>query len=272
MTIKFCCPSGHQLTAPDHQAGQEVHCPLCQHSAIVPELVAGNASGEHTDADGSQVVEPQIGTSGQHPAELPGAEPRRSPPPLPAKPLARQRPTALKPRRPPRRTLFPRSGRVMPPDVYQPDQGKIQTVRWLALLLAMVVAFSTAPAVMHLNLPASPGWVRAVLLLAALQAVYLVWMLATPDWSTVWVMMLVFAFVAALYGTATAIAVATPLDKAMPLGMGEVRTSSARWCGSMMLLNALATYLCGRTSAKWRRSFELEMAARARPRHIRRGA
>lgn len=153
----------------------------------------------------------------------------------------------------------------MPPTVYEADEGRLQTVQWLAFFLGLVVLFSVAPALGHLNLYAAPGWARAVLLLAVLEAVYIAWMLATPDWASVWVVMLVFAFVSAAYGMATAIAIATPLDKPMPLGMGDLRESASQWCGSVMLLNSLATYLCGRTSAKWRRAFELEMAGRDKP-------
>jgi hypothetical protein len=153
----------------------------------------------------------------------------------------------------------------MSPTVYRPDEGRVQTVKWLAFFLGLVVLFSVAPALAHLNLQAAPGWARAVLLLAAVQAVYIAWMLATPDWASVWVVMLVFAFVSAAYGMATAIAIATPLDKPMLLGMGDLRESASRWCGSVLLVHALATYLCGRTSAKWRRAFELEMAGRDKP-------
>ena len=37
----------------------------------------------------------------------------------------------------------------------------------------------------HLGLQAGPGWARGVLLLAGLQAVYVMWMFNAPDWATV---------------------------------------------------------------------------------------
>ncbi|OHB69164.1 MAG: hypothetical protein A2V70_21215 [Planctomycetes bacterium RBG_13_63_9] len=95
------------------------------------------------------------------------------------------------------------------------------------------------------------------------QIVYIAWMLNMPDWASVWVVMLVFAGVAAVYAVATALAIATPVDRPMPLGMGEVRHSARAWCTAVLLTMSLATYLCGRTSAKWRRTFELEMAGRS---------
>jgi len=50
----------------------------------------------------------------------------------------------------------------------------------------------------------------------------------------------------------------------MPLDMGEVRHSAKAWCSSVLLVMALATYLAGRTATRWRRTFELEIAARLR--------
>ena len=145
----------------------------------------------------------------------------------------------------------------MPVDTYQPDRGHVETTRWLGFFLLLAVLSSLAPALPHLNLEIAPGWARALVLLAVLQAAYVFWMLAAPDWSTVRVLMFVFAVVAALYGMAAAIAIATPLDEPIPLGMGEIRASAARWCGVMLLSTTLATYFCGRISTKWRRSIDL---------------
>jgi hypothetical protein len=156
----------------------------------------------------------------------------------------------------------------MPPDVYRPDAGNLATVKWLALILGLVVAFSIAPVVhlMHFNPATAPDWARVVLAVAAVQAAYVAWMLNAPDWATVWVVMLVFAVVSALYAVATAVAVATPLGEPIWLDMDEVRSSAGAWCGSVLLAMSLATYVCGRTAAKWRRTFKLQTAGRNRPR------
>lgn len=156
----------------------------------------------------------------------------------------------------------------MPRDVYRPDPGKIQAVKWLGGFLFVAVVFSLAPVArqMEWNLVSAPDWARASLLIAAAQAVFIVWLLAAPDWASLWVVMIVFALVAAIYGAATAIAVAAPPHKPMPLDLGELRRQAAGWCGAVMLLMALGTYLCGRLSAKWRRAFELEVSLRHRAR------
>jgi len=152
----------------------------------------------------------------------------------------------------------------MPADVYVPDRGKIATVKSLALILALTVVFSVAPVVSRaqLNLEQAAWWARLVLLLAAIQAVYIVWMLNRPDWASVWIVMLAFAVVATLYGMASAITVMWPPDELMPLGLEPIRQPAKAWCGAVLLTMSLATYLCGRTSAKWRRQFELETAGR----------
>jgi len=137
---------------------------------------------------------------------------------------------------------------------HQADRGYVQAVRWLSLVLALLVVTGAVPAWGHLNVAAAPGWARLILLVALLQLAYLAWMAISPDWSTVWVVMVVFAVVAAFCALATAVAVATPADRALPLGLDAVREKMARWCVAALLLNVLGTYLCGRTSVRWRRS------------------
>ena len=158
----------------------------------------------------------------------------------------------------------------MPADVYRADEGTLATVKGLALILGLVVAFSLAPVLYDytrcLNPATAPDWARIALLVATLQAGYIAWMLNAPDWASVWVVMLVFATVAAMYAVATAVALATPLEHPMWLEMDEVRDSARAWCGSVLLAMSLATYLCGRTATKWRRTFELETAGKGRPR------
>ncbi len=143
----------------------------------------------------------------------------------------------------------------------------MRTVKWLAVFLGLAVLFSLAPVVrfLYFNPETAPGWARFVLLAAAVEAVFIVWMLAAPDWASVWVVMLVFAVVATLYGMGTAIAAATPPHQPLPLGLAEVRTRAASWCGAVMLVMGLATYACGRLSAKWRRVYELTHGRRTRP-------
>lgn len=44
--IKFLCPNGHQLTAPDHLAGKGGKCPKCSTAFVVPTLEEVAGAGE----------------------------------------------------------------------------------------------------------------------------------------------------------------------------------------------------------------------------------
>jgi len=173
--------------------------------------------------------------------------------PLPAASAGPLLPMPGRPKRDPRRP------KVIPPGVYRPDVGKIATVRGLAVVLSLVVAFSIGPAVytMFSGTGPVPAWSRLVLLVGALQMAYILWMVAAPDWSSVWVVMLAFAAVSAVYGMATGVALAPPISQPEFLGMSDqVHRSAKFWCAAVTATMALATYLCGRNSARWRRSLE----------------
>jgi len=182
-----------------------------------------------------------------------------SPPPQ-AAPVQSRRRTGLHQRQ-------HRKPKTMPPDVYVPDPLRVGAVKWLAAMLAFSVLFSILPALRFWRLETAPGWAQAALVIAALQLIYVAWMAGAPDWASVWVVMLVFAAVATLYAVTAAMAYATPLDKPIALdswfprfGMGQVRDSAPLWCGAVVSIMGLGTYLCGRTSARWRRAIELELS------------
>lgn len=252
MTIRFLCPTGHSLSVPDDWAGRRIRCAACKETVFVPGAPKAGPSQREERASKRPVPPPL--PPGRGPIGPPAAEP----------------PPAQTKCSPVRRLLVPERPGRMPADVYRVDRGRLATLRWLALILALVVAFSVAPVfydyASRLNPATAPDWARVAVLLAVVQAGYIAWMLNVPDWASVWVVMLVFAAVAAIYAVGTAVALATPLEDPIWLEMGEVRTSARAWCGSVLLAMALATYLCGRTATKWRRSFELETAGRSRPR------
>ena len=280
MKIHFSCPDGHPLTVSRKFAGKPVRCAGCKQIVVVPETSTREVAAQEK---GSK--KPKVSAQPAPPKPESKSESKSTPPPLPKRRPAAKSPTKAKqvltPPLPPakqktaeqpkpaawRRKRVTRGPTLMPPDVYRPDEGRLVTVRWLALILGLVVLFSTAPifAKMHWDLQTAPGWARLVVLMALLQAVYIAWMLNNPDWASVWVVMLVFAAVASIYGAATAMVIATPLDRPMLLGMEEVRRTATGWCGAVLSAMSLATYLCGRNSAKWRRAFELQTAGKGRP-------
>ena len=143
----------------------------------------------------------------------------------------------------------------MPPGTYEAGPAARRGVYRLAAILALAVLWSLAPVVRlgHLNLAAAPGWARVVILAAALEGLYLAWLINAPDWATIEVVMCVFALVATAYAAAAAAAAVTPVDHPLMLGMGEVRYGAAPWCAGMVLVASLATWLCGRAATQWRR-------------------
>src|SRR5687768_8826407 len=57
MVIKFLCPNGHQLSAPESMAGKKGKCPKCQSAFVVPtleEMAAAEAEEEEADAAAQQ--------------------------------------------------------------------------------------------------------------------------------------------------------------------------------------------------------------------------
>jgi hypothetical protein len=152
----------------------------------------------------------------------------------------------------------------MPPGVYVPGPEQFRAVCLLAAILAVAVGFSLLPVVLrgHLHVASAPGWARAALLAAAMQIVYTGWMLNAPDWATAWVVMLVCALVATGYAVVTAMVLATPIDHPLIWDLAEVRRWATLWSAAVVVVMGLATYCCGRTSARLFRGFQREMAER----------
>jgi Zn finger protein HypA/HybF involved in hydrogenase expression len=64
MVIKFLCPNGHQLSAPENMAGKKGKCPKCQSAFVVPTLE------EIADAEADEAEQPvQMGTGAVSPTE-----------------------------------------------------------------------------------------------------------------------------------------------------------------------------------------------------------
>ena len=143
-------------------------------------------------------------------------------------------------------------------DIYRPDAGKLQNVHLIACGMALAALFAAAPALRHINLAAAPDWARLVLLISAVQLAYVAWMVTLPDWSSVWVVMLVYAVVTALYCAGMALFMYTPADSPLALELDErARYSASGWCAAVVLLTGMMTFVAGRASAGWRRKYEM---------------
>ena len=112
-----------------------------------------------------------------------------------------------------------------------------------------------------------------MLLLAAVEIIYAGWLALIPDWATGWIAMLVLAGATTLYGAAFGLTMLTPPTTSLPLDMNSIRGSVRIWCSLVVVVTLAGTYLCGRTSRRWRRETLLRGADNAAAQAIRdRGA
>ena len=127
--------------------------------------------------------------------------------------------------------------------------------RWLAAGLALLALFQLAPIFRQSSFAGAPEWTRIVVFICALELAYAIWVACLPDWSTVRVLMLVTASVAALYALALSMAALTPRTAPIILGLGDVRDEARLWCGAVLALTCLLSYLCGHISFTWRSKY-----------------
>jgi hypothetical protein len=280
MIIKFYCPAGHPIVVSARLRGEMVQCERCGRVAIVPEPDQGQAAAQesgihgHTTAPGGKQTStgdlppaasaadakpgrplslsgqtrrqhsPDGHVPGQQSATNPAADHHRAPPQPP--PLSR---AMAKHDQSWRQNVAERM-------VYRPDAGNISSARALAVLLAAIAIFGAIPAIraVGIDLEFAPGWARASLMLAGLQLAFVAWMLATPDYSSAWVTMLLFAAVAALYALFAAMTLAADADRPLPLGLGDVRQTAGKWCVAVAGLTIIGTYAAGRVATRWERA------------------
>jgi hypothetical protein len=142
----------------------------------------------------------------------------------------------------------------VPVDAIEPTYAERRTARSLAIALAAIAIVSMLPIVFtrHLNLLAAPPWALWTLLAAVVQLIFAGWLANAPDWATVRVQMILSAALTTLYAMAMTLVIITPQERSLILGLDDVRRLAPAWCGLMILLLAVATWYCGRTSARWR--------------------
>ena len=124
----------------------------------------------------------------------------------------------------------------------------------IAIGLAVISLIAISPALKHWDLAAAPAWARASLLWSALQLAYAVWLTSVPDWSALWVAMIVFATTATLYGTVGTVALAMPPEFDLPLDLAPVRSTATLWCFTMAAIMIGAAYGCGRVAQRAKRA------------------
>ena len=152
------CPAlfqRHPATAPAAPPAQK---PVGRRSAVVPRGAVARAGGGYRLTAASAV------------AVMPWASPRRSRP---------------------RRFSPGHRSRGLP--ATRPNAAHVITVYWLGLSPLAHGVTELVPACRSFGLSGRPTWARLLVVLSAVQMVYVLWMVSLPDFSTVWVVMLVYA-------------------------------------------------------------------------------
>ncbi len=152
------------------------------------------------------------------------------------------------------RKLWPPTEKYLPADVTIPGKEEQRIALQLAAVLAVIALMSVAPVIVgHVNLLTAP-WALAAVFLAALQLVYAAWIINAPDWVSARMLMVDCAIVTTIYGMLMTLTMITPANRPLILGLGEVRRIAPAWCGLMLVITGAATWFCGWTSVRWRRS------------------
>lgn len=137
---------------------------------------------------------------------------------------------------------------------------------WKLYLLSLCVAFfavaSGLPTFHFLSSGAAlPLWAKVALGLAVMKFLYAGFMALVPDWSTVWLGMMLLALLSVMYGIGWILAAFTAPGAPMLFGLDAVREHLKFWCVLMGLSSLGLSVVCARFSHQWRRDFELELKA-----------
>ena len=273
MPITAICPQGHSIKAPNDWVGRATKCPVCRESFVVGADSPPKAAA----------VPPPLKKSKPDPPSHHDDDPAAAP--------TERRQEVLRPGVLAKKTeaLTPAKRLDEPRYGYHPPARRINAVYWLAAALVAFTLVSAIPALVWIDgdgevrqssshsglmirhadswqVSDSPAWARWTLLIVGLQLSYIAWMAIAPDFSTVRVMMWVFASVAGLYALAVAAVLFTGANETLILNLDSVRSSAAGWSAAMMFAMSLAAYLCGRMSHRWRSAYRRNLSV-AKPAH-----
>lgn len=130
--------------------------------------------------------------------------------------------------------------------------NRLRLVHRTAAALAGLCLLSMVPALWHINLAVAPGWARLLLLGSLLELAFIGWMTLIPDRASVWVLMIVMAVAATVYGAVASLALVITIDADLPLGLADVRWPAFWWSALMMALSTAAAYHCGHMAQRWK--------------------
>jgi hypothetical protein len=133
-----------------------------------------------------------------------------------------------------------------------PDDCKRHSYK-VAIALAVLTILIALPAIPHWRLASAPGWARLTLLTAGLQLAYVAWLATNPNWTAMWVAMIVLAATATMLAVAGSMLLMAPFDADLPLGLDALPRGAASWRFAGAIVSAAASYYCGHMAQLWRR-------------------
>ncbi len=139
-----------------------------------------------------------------------------------------------------------------------PGRRLARTIGWCLALLSAISVLPVAIALWRSHSIALERWALGLLILAALQLSYAVYLVQLPDWSSMRVVSIVTLGIAALYAVLAGMRMlAAPGNSVLEALELEGNLFSSRqqilWCFAMMLLTSSLSYLAGRASGRWSR-------------------
>ncbi|MFZ5829338.1 MAG: hypothetical protein ACOY3P_04590 [Planctomycetota bacterium] len=256
--IEYLCPAGHRLREPAEREGSEVPCTVCGLMTIVPDRATLERARQRRPfrrTRRSSVPAPAV----RRRLVTARASSAGSPPAPPSAEEEWDR-TAGRPQRShiARIDAPPRARRPKPAklDAAPPDPRFVARAFHLSNVLWLVILLAAMPALFppHLLPLTAPAWARVLLVVAAVQAIYVAWMRATPDWASLTVVTIVFGASSGMFAAGAAMALAATSGSRVLLDIGPVRDYAAGWCAFGMVAMFAAAWVTGALAAKWRKA------------------
>lgn len=185
------------------------------------------------------------------PADFAKGAGKSDPPPAKAPPFVQ--PPAVQPS-PPVVDLPTEAQELRDGSGFRLDDASLRKVYIWALVEAAITLLIAIPALEHLGLRGAPPWAWVLLLMVALQSAYVMWVVALPDWSTVWFGCLVFGLSSATH--LVGIVLSLILRQGNVSGFSGGSWSTTLWCTVVVITTAAVAYGCVRISRPWRVAYE----------------
>lgn len=255
----------------------DVPAPDVQKSAVVrpPPRAVPPPRKKPTANEPAPPTPPPSATAASPPPPPPASEAPRgvppvAPPPLSAPPL---NPAKVAPPRPAAEpALSPASAPAPQPAPEPPRRGirhepsRIHGTYILAFALLALAAFGAVPSVLdlvdHIQSDRSKGvacWAVTLFVVSLIEAAYAVYLLQSPDWSTVWMVAIWTLLIATVYAIVLGVSIVSRQESTLiqwlELQDKVYNGKATRWSFIMLSLTSLFAYFAGTYGVRWHNTF-----------------